>query len=585
MKKKLRNWQTAHFSFDVLTIESVSHAMRCAKLLTGTRNCLPQNANFLSIETLSYRCFCASSKTTVAQKSPNNTSIPLPSYSSSSSSLANPFQFKSIEAADVSQDPKKIIKKRRKQRKYDALRRMRLRRQHYFEQLAERRSQVSSQIEQIEENDENNKKKKASKQEQDKDGDEIEEDLSAYHRLNQEEFFNQDKYYNQVFRDDEHDDKDDVATGETKTTDTAAASTSDADVNANATTAIDDSSIIIDKFQQLGISNALCQALECMNITQPSSIQLQVIPHLLSKLGITSDYKITSANNIFKRKKHLNEITLFGDATGTGKTLAYLLPIIDAIKRDEYIGEYFGDNAICKAIPLRQGRPRCLILAPTRELCGQIRQVIKDLNFYGQIGISSMELCAGSKLIKQLKRLRAGVDIVIGTPERVLQHLKMSEKYKHASGNRSQTGFYLTDCKYVVLDEGDILLNERFWDEHVKEILLSSGAFNAPPGMYDTDVDRKTGEIIKRGKFDRKTLRKMYGKGIDLSQLFPLTLKEKLPNIKSRFQKRMNFVICSATLTDKDVELSVVLCCVVCICPSEISGNFVLFCCFVVFFI
>ena len=46
----------------------------------------------------------------------------------------------------------------------------------------------------------------------------------------------------------------------------------------------------------------------------------------------------------------------------------------------------------------------------------------------------------------------------------------MSQKYKHRGhGYESQTGFYLTDCKYIVLDEGDILLNERFCDEHVKK--------------------------------------------------------------------------------------------------------------------
>ena len=163
-------------------------------------------------------------------------------------------------------------------------------------------------------------------------------------------------------------------------------------------------------FGSLGIGRKLVNTLESKGICEPTDIQRKVIPHLLSKCGLVEDVNVESDDNLKDSKskqtaKHIVELTVFGERTGTGKTLGYLLPILEAIKRDTER----------HSIPLRMSRPRAIILAPTRELCEQIRAVICDLA--PSVGVSSCVLTAGTSTRNQLKKLRTGVDIVVGTPQ------------------------------------------------------------------------------------------------------------------------------------------------------------------------
>ena len=108
--------------------------------------------------------------------------------------------------------------------------------------------------------------------------------------------------------------------------------------------------------------------------------------------------------------------------TGSGKTLAFVLPIIERLK-------YVNNEA--------------LILAPTRELAKQINSVIKEL---GDHRVRSMTIYGGVSINNQIRKLHEGVNIIIGTPGRIIDLYKRRELKFH-------------NIQYVVLDEGD-----RLWD-------------------------------------------------------------------------------------------------------------------------
>ena len=119
--------------------------------------------------------------------------------------------------------------------------------------------------------------------------------------------------------------------------------------------------------------------------------------------------------------------------TGTGKTAAFALPILQKILE--------------RTKPTVAERPRALILTPTRELAEQLAATIKN---YAQFtSISVMAAYGGVKMSGQQKKLRAGVDILVATPGRLLEHL-------------SQCNVHLNEIEFVVLDEADRMLDMGF---------------------------------------------------------------------------------------------------------------------------
>lgn len=121
--------------------------------------------------------------------------------------------------------------------------------------------------------------------------------------------------------------------------------------------------------------------------------------------------------------------------TGSGKTYAYLLPILEKIELQGK-GKHF---------------PRCLILAPTRELCIQITHVIRDL-LKKREGIRTALLTGGYDIQKQIKSFKNGADIVVGTPSRVNDHLR-----RHT--------FKTKLCDMLVIDEADMMLSMGFEED------------------------------------------------------------------------------------------------------------------------
>lgn len=124
--------------------------------------------------------------------------------------------------------------------------------------------------------------------------------------------------------------------------------------------------------------------------------------------------------------------------TGTGKTAAYLLPILSMLDEDDY-----PKDAI-----------NCIIMSPTRELAQQIDQAMQGFGYYLD-GISSVAVYGGndgSRYDQEMRSLRMGADVVIATPGRLLSHIRM--------GNVD-----LSRVSFFVLDEADRMLDMGFHDD------------------------------------------------------------------------------------------------------------------------
>ena len=144
-------------------------------------------------------------------------------------------------------------------------------------------------------------------------------------------------------------------------------------------------------FTNLGLSDALVRAVADAGYSEPTAIQSQAIPAVLSGADL-----------------------LAAAQTGTGKTAAFVLPILQRL----------GAPAIAVASKAHaQGRARkirSLILAPTRELAAQIDESVRTYGKYS--GVSSCVLFGGVSIKPQFDRLRRGVDLLVATPGRLLDH-------------------------------------------------------------------------------------------------------------------------------------------------------------------
>lgn len=171
-------------------------------------------------------------------------------------------------------------------------------------------------------------------------------------------------------------------------------------------------------FSSLGLSESLVNQLENIGFATPTKIQTLAIPELI-----------------------LGHDVVGQSQTGTGKTAAYSLPILDRIDRNS------------KDV-------QALILTPTRELAQQVAESLKDL--IGKERIYVLTVYGGQSIERQIRFLEKGSHIVVGTPGRIIDLL-------HRKNLRLDT------LRYVVLDEADEMLSMGFIDD-VKEILSKTPA-------------------------------------------------------------------------------------------------------------
>ncbi len=173
----------------------------------------------------------------------------------------------------------------------------------------------------------------------------------------------------------------------------------------------------LEKFRALGISECVIAALQQKGFEEPSPIQELTIPLLLK-----------------------GEKDVIGQAqTGTGKTAAFGIPIIDTITRGS-------------------GNPQALILSPTRELSIQIAEELNSLKGASPLRIAPFY--GGQFIGIQLKKLDEGIDIVIGTPGRIMDLMERGK-------------LVLDELQFAVLDEADEMLDMGFVYD-IKQILSAS---------------------------------------------------------------------------------------------------------------
>jgi len=166
-------------------------------------------------------------------------------------------------------------------------------------------------------------------------------------------------------------------------------------------------------FNKFGLSNPIMEGVKAMGYIEPTAIQLRAIPLILSGRDV-----IGSAQ------------------TGTGKTAAFALPILSQL------GQH-------------SRGPRLLVLEPTRELAAQVETAIRD--FARFTGLRTVVLFGGVGYGRQIDALNTGVDVIVATPGRLLDHLRQG----HCT---------LSQVKYLVLDEADRMLDMGFLPD-VRRIL------------------------------------------------------------------------------------------------------------------
>ncbi|MEW6600459.1 MAG: DEAD/DEAH box helicase [Nitrospirota bacterium] len=170
----------------------------------------------------------------------------------------------------------------------------------------------------------------------------------------------------------------------------------------------------MNSFEELGLSEETLKVLKRKGYEKPTPIQIKTIPVILA-----------GGKDIVGQAQ-----------TGTGKTAAFGLPIIETLHG-------------------KAGKVQALVLTPTRELAIQVAEEINSLK--GSRKLSVVPIYGGQSIDQQLRSLKKGVDIVVGTPGRIIDHL-------------SRRSLKLDSISYLVLDEADEMLNMGFIDE-VKEII------------------------------------------------------------------------------------------------------------------
>lgn len=203
------------------------------------------------------------------------------------------------------------------------------------------------------------------------------------------------------------------------------------------------------RFDELGISEAIVKATAVMGFEEASPIQAKAIPVALTGRD------------------------LIGQAqTGTGKTAAFGIPLLEKVDP-------------------KSKKLQAIVLCPTRELAIQVAEEIRNLSKYLH-GIKVLPIYGGQEIVKQIRSLKAGSQIIIGTPGRVMDHMRRKT-------------LRLEDVHTVVLDEADEMLNMGFRDdietilkevpEERQTILFS--ATMPQPIMEIAKTYQKNAELIK----------------------------------------------------------------------------------------
>jgi ATP-dependent RNA helicase RhlE len=199
-------------------------------------------------------------------------------------------------------------------------------------------------------------------------------------------------------------------------------------------------------FESLGLRPELLSAIAAQGYTTPTPIQSGAIPLIFEGRDL-----------------------LAGAQTGTGKTAAFALPIVQQL----------GEN-----IPQQKRRaPRALVLVPTRELAAQVSEQMN--NYARRLGLRSTMIYGGVTIQAQIERLHRGVDIVVATPGRLLDHAERGT-------------VNLSRIEVLVLDEADRMLDLGFIDDikQVAEYLPATRQTLLFSATYSKEIKQLADELL-----------------------------------------------------------------------------------------
>lgn len=256
------------------------------------------------------------------------------------------------------------------------------------------------------------------------------------------------------------------------------------------------------RFEEMGLSEEIQKAVRYMGFEEASPIQAKAIPAMISG------------------------IDLIGQAqTGTGKTAAFGIPLLEKV-----------DPKLKKL--------QAIVLCPTRELAIQVADEIRNLSRYMH-GIKVLLIYGGQDIVKQIRSLKSGTQIVIGTPGRVMDHMRrktMKLDFVHT----------------VVLDEADEMLNMGFREDI--EFVLSGVPEERQTVLFSATMPKPIMEITKKFQNNAKVI-KVTKKELtvpNIEQYYydvkPKKKEEVLSRLLDIYSPRLSVVFCN---TKKQVDLLV----------------------------
>jgi ATP-dependent RNA helicase RhlE len=254
-------------------------------------------------------------------------------------------------------------------------------------------------------------------------------------------------------------------------------------------------------FNEFDLHEDVLNAVDSMNYQLATPIQEQAIPHILKGKDLLACAQ-----------------------TGTGKTAAYLIPILDKVAHES------------------NTHTAALILVPTRELAVQIDQQIQGLGYF--VGATSIAVYGGNKgpeWDQQKKALTQGADIIIATPGRLIAHLQLG--YVSFSG-----------IKHLVLDEADRMLDMGFLNDILK--IMSFLPAKRQTLMFSATMPPKIGELAKRILHEPEEVRLAVSRPADRidQQFYMAKDDQKLPLLTNLLSQVQNISMVLFTSRKSTVE-------------------------------
>ena len=207
-------------------------------------------------------------------------------------------------------------------------------------------------------------------------------------------------------------------------------------------------------FDDLNLKKEIIMAIDDLGFEQPTPIQKSAIPIMMEGEDIIGQAQ-----------------------TGTGKTAAFGIPILNKIDTDTR-------------------NPQTLILTPTRELAIQITDELRKFSKHLH-GIRSLAIYGGQPIERQIKALKSGVQIIVGTPGRLLDHIRRSTIKLH-------------DIKIVVLDEADQMLDMGFLEDI--ESILNETPQDRQTVLFSATIPKEIKEIARNYQRNPKTVKVVHEK-------------------------------------------------------------------------